>query len=277
MNFYEMDDYKLALRFVMAERRSQFGSRFTFEKMAEACGVQKTYLSKVLNSSAQLNPDQLFSACEYLKLKATETEFLMLIRESQIALNPKRAKLLEAKIKKSRHENLKTESVIDVHSEGSIETHKWEYYTDIDLQLVHLFMTVPAFAKDPAQICGQIGINETRLQSILLKLQLWQLIDFQNGFYKAKDPKLHLSEDSPVFLAFGILSRIKTIEKLRNTKTKTDKSDDYFFSVVFSADSRFQGKLKRKILDLLKETQAEVLNSKSEQVYQFNIDFFRWS
>jgi transcriptional regulator with XRE-family HTH domain len=275
MNLFELDDYKLALKEMMTDRRKQFGSRFTFERMAEACGVQKTYLSKVLNSTGQLNPDQLFSACEYLKLGGTETDFLLLLREYQLALNPKRAGLLKARIEKARSANLKTEAAIKVVPDDTLERNNWEYYTDIDLQLVHLFMTVPSFAEEPRRVCEGIGISEARLEAILLKLQTWKLIEYKAGKYKAKDPKLHLPESSPVFLAFGILQRIKTIERLR--QAKVEKGDDYFFSVLFSAETKLQARLKRKFLDLLKEVQAEVIESPAQQVYQLNIDLFRWS
>lgn len=275
MNLYEYEDYKAAIKEIMGDRRKQFGSRFTFEKMAEACGVQKTYLSKVINSTGQLNPDQLFSACEYLKLSANETDFLLLLRESQLAVNPRRASQLIARIERARSANLKTESAIKVVRDDTLDANKWEYYTDIDLQLVHLFMTVPSFSEEPIRICSKIGINDARLEAILLKLQSWQLIEYKSGKYKAKDPKLHLPENSPVFLAFGILQRIKTIERLR--QAKEEKSDDYFFSVLFSAETKFQTKLKRRFLDLLKEVQGDVIESPAQQVYQLNIDLFRWS
>jgi hypothetical protein len=118
MNLHEFDDYKTALKEFMAERRKQFGSRFTFERMAEACGIQKTYLSKVLNKGGHLNPDQLFSACEYLKLSPNECDFLLLLRETQLALNPKRSALLKAKVEKARKSNLKTDSAIRAMSAG---------------------------------------------------------------------------------------------------------------------------------------------------------------
>ncbi len=275
MNIYENEEYKKNLRSMMIKRQKQFGSRFTFEKMALACRIQKTYLSKVLNSPAHLNADQLFAACEYLKLNPTETEFMLLLRESEIATNSKRAGLLKAKIIKIRNANLKTESAIQISKDSSIDNNKWDYYTDIDLQLVHMFMTIPVYAKDPHQICQKIGINSTRLQSILLKLQSWQIIRFQDSIYHVSDPKLHLPEDSPVFLAFGILNRVKTIEKIR--QSKIDRDNDYFFSVIFSANKKLQSKFKRKLLDVLKDLQSEVVNSKSEEIYQLNIDFFKWS
>lgn len=275
MQIFENREYKQCLRVIMAERQQQFGSRFTFEKMALACGIQKTYLSKVLNTAAHLNPDQLYAACENLKLSSLETEFLLLLRESELAVNSKRSALLKAKVEKVRNDNLKIASVIQVAKDGSIDKYKWEYYTDIDLQLVHMFMTIPSFAADPKQICQKIGINSARLQTILLALQSWQIVKFENGSYIVSDPKLHLAEDSPVFLAFGILNRIKTIEKIR--QSKTDKGDDYFFSVIFSASKGIRAKFKKKLLDVLKELQGEVIASKSEEIYQLNIDFFKWS
>lgn len=275
MDLYEYDEYKQALRTAMKERQKQFGSRFTYEKMATACGVQKTYLSKVLNSHAHLNPDQLFSACDFLKLSKSEASFLLLLREFESSSNSKRAKILKSEILKIRQENLKTESAIEFESEEAIEAQKWEYYTDTDLQLVHMFMTISTYSKEPTLICNKIGIDENRLQSILLRLQLWKIIQFQEGIYQVQDPKLHLSENSPVFLAFGILNRIKTIEKLRSKSTKN--KDDYFFSATFSASETVQLKFKRKFLDLIKILQKEVVESKSEEVYQLNIDLFKWS
>ncbi len=127
------------------------------------------------------------------------------------------------------------------------------------------------FLKSPELICPKIGISLPRLQSILLKLQSWKIIRFQNGAYSATDPKLHLSEDSPVFLAFGILNRIKTIEKIR--QSKTDPGEDYFFSVIFSASKKLQSKFRMKILDVLKDFQGDMIKDSSEEVYQLNIDF----
>lgn len=275
MSIFENDDYKQVMRLAMKSRQEQFGGRFTYKKMANVCGIQKTYLSKVLNSSSNLNPDQLFSACEYLKLKSSETEFVLLLREINASDNVKRVDFLRVKIKKIRNDNLKTESAIEVVGESSVDNNKWEYYTDIDLQLVHMFMTIPLFLKNPNLICPQIGVSLSRLQSILLKLQNWKILRFENSIYTATDPKLHLSEDSPVFLAFGILNRIKTIEKIR--QSKTDSSEDYFFSVIFSASKKLQSKFKKKILDVLKDFQNEVIKDESEEVYQLNIDFFKWS
>ncbi len=275
MNVHDFDSYKSALRAIMKERQQQFGSRFTFEKMAAACGIQKTYLSKVMNSSAHLNSDQLYSACEYLKLCEPDFSFLSLLLELERSNHPKRSNFIKTKITKARNKHLKTESVLDIENKKIIFEQKWEYYTDIDLQLVHMFMTVPDFAKDPNSICSKIGIDDSYLHTILLKLESWKIIQFREGIYEVQNPKLHLSEDSPAFLAFGILNRIKTLEKLR--KKNTTSNNDYFFSTTFSSSKSIQLKTKRKFLEFIKDLQNEVVESNAEDVYQINIDFFKWS
>lgn len=274
MNIYEYDDYKLALKALVTQRKAQFGSRFTFERMAQACGVQKTYLSKVMNSHAHLSADQLFAACEFLKLTSDESEFLLELRELQVAQNKTRIDLIRKRIQFLRKSNLKTESLIEVEQEQSVQNHLWEYYSDIDLQLTHLFLTVPRYSSMPSAICEKLGISEERLKGILLKLQNWNIISFEKGKYIAREPKLHLSEDSPAFVVFGILNRLKTLEHLRRHESN---SNDYHFSVFFSAESVFQNRFKKRVLELLKETQLQVVESKAQEVYQLNIDFFKWS
>lgn len=275
MQAYEFEDYKDALKALLNGRKAQFGSRFTFEKMAIACGVQKTYLSKVINGSGQLSADQLYAASEFLELPVAETDYLQQVRDLQLAQNPSRQALLKKRLDDLRSKRLKTEALIEVENEQNVQNRLWEYYSDIDLQLVHLFLTVPHYATDADQICDKIGISEDRLKAILLKLQNWKIIEFAKNKYVANDPKMHLPEDSPAFLAFGILTRIKTLEKLR--RRDAQHSADYFFSVFFSAETAFQDRLKKMLLQLLKETQAEVVEAKAQQVYQLNIDFFRWT
>lgn len=275
MSVYDFNTYKEALKGIMLERRERLGSKFTFEKMATACGVQKTYFSKVMNSHAHLNPDQLFNAGEYLKLLPKEVEFLLLLRELETAINKNRITSLNQKIDKIKSEELKIKSQLKTSTTALTEEQKWEYFTNIDLQLVHLFLTINHYAKKPELISDKIGIDNDKLILLINKLKEFSFVELKNGIHQAADPSLHLPEDSPVFQVFGILNRVKTIEKIR--KNKATSEDDYFFSAIFSADSRLHNQLKKKILTLIKETQSEVLKQKSEQVYQLNIDFFKWS
>lgn len=275
MDVFSFEDYKSALREIMKERQRQFGSRFTFEKMANACGIQKTYLSRVLNSTAHLSADQLFTACEFLKLNPEEIDFLILLREHENSQNPKRLGILKNQILNIRKKFLRTESVLTGKTVDAQTQTQWEYYTDVDIQLSHIFLTIPAYVKQPELIGKKLGLSGDRIQEILLKLKSWNLIEFKEDACIVREFSQHLPEDSPIFTPYGILNRMKSIEKMRANDDKS--KSDYFFSVTFSASEETRLKFKKKILDLIKSFQSEVINSPSQEVYQFNLDLFRWS
>lgn len=275
MDVFSYEDYKAALREIMKERQRQFGSRFTFERMANTCGIQKTYLSRVLNSTAHLSADQLFTACEFLKLNAEEIGFLILLREHANAHNPKRLSILQKEILDIRKKNLRTEAVFTGKKIDAQRQTQWEYYTDTDIQLIHIFLTISSYAKQPNLIGQKLGLGVDRIQEILVKLKSWNLIDFKDDVYSVREFSQHLPEDSPIFIPYGILGRMKSLEKMR--ARDSENKQDYFFSVTFSASEETRIKFKKKILDLIKSFQSEVADSPSQDVFQFNIDLFKWS
>ena len=76
MNYYEATHYKEILKENLTEKKKHISKRFTFQNMAHHCGIQKTYLSKVLGRDGNLTADQLFLASDFLGLDADQREYL---------------------------------------------------------------------------------------------------------------------------------------------------------------------------------------------------------
>lgn len=76
MSIYKHIDYKILLKNSLETKKSSLGRAFTYESMAKACRIQKTYLSRVLNRDGDLSRDQLYRACEFLGFSAAEKEFV---------------------------------------------------------------------------------------------------------------------------------------------------------------------------------------------------------
>lgn len=277
MNLYELNDYKEVLRVVTNSRREQFGLRFTFEKMALACGIQKTYLSKVLNGSGHLNADQLFSAAEFLKIKDDQIDFVLLLRDAQLAQNSKRQKILQKKIEAIRSQQLKTAAHISTVPLKINPEALWEYYTNFDLQLVHVFLTIPQFAANPTTIGLKIGLEKEQVLNLILKLENWGLIENKNGSIKMSELNTHLPEDSPIVHSYRLLSRLRAIEFLNKHSASKTLSDDYSMSALFSAGQGFQKKLRLQLIKLIKEAHSNVSDANPEDVFLLNIDFLRWN
>ena len=55
MNIFKYLNYKVILKEKIKDLKEGRRGRFTFEALARACRIQKTYLSKVLNHDGNLN------------------------------------------------------------------------------------------------------------------------------------------------------------------------------------------------------------------------------
>ena len=106
------------------------GSKLTFQKMAEFCGVQKTYLSKVINHDAHLSTDQLYLALMYLGLEEDAREYSFLLYELERTQVNERRELFRKKIREIRNEKLKTEAHIDLKADVVSDEKLAPYFLD---------------------------------------------------------------------------------------------------------------------------------------------------
>ena len=202
----------------------------------------------------------------------------MLIREWQLAQNLKRKKIIDEKISRIRKFQLKTIANIKTSPFQLSKEALWEYHTDFDLQLIHVFLTIQKFALHPNEIGPILGVNQEQIAYSILKLENWGLLKSHNGYIQLNEVNTHLPDDSPIIHSYRLMSRLRAIEYLRKKMNrKSESEDNYSFSVLFSSDSLFQRKLRQKILELVKETHSYVGKANPEEVFLFNIDLLKWS
>lgn len=272
MNLYECDDYKEALKVLTEDRKSK-RKAITFEAMAHHCGIQKTYLSKVLNKDGNLSLDQLFLATDYLKLTSFESHFLEnLYLWNTTSLAARKQRYLQT-LEKSRREVLKSENSLKTESE-SLHTLKLEkYYLDPYYQLIHIFLTINSYAKNLAEIAIKLNLSETKFESYLHDLADWKIIEFKNNSYQVLRNNLHLAKDSELTPTFRNSTRLAS----QNKMNLLDADDFYSFSAIVSCDTDTKQRIQKRFLDFLKQCQNEVMKSDSVDVFQINFDLLKWS
>jgi len=169
--FFESKDYKSLLRDSLLAAKA-VSPRMTFQRMAKACGIQKTYLSRALgDSKVHLSADSLHAAAHFLGFTADQREFLLLLAEEQRSLNPARRRELAERIEAIRRRYRKSESAIEAtevvrEEAGGIQ----EYYLDPVLQLVHIFMTIPAYRADRERVRRELGLSKRRFGDACARL-----------------------------------------------------------------------------------------------------------
>lgn len=267
--------YKTLLREELELRRATLGNRVTFERMAKACGVQKTYLSRVLNTDgAHLSQDQLFQACLYLGLTKDERRFAGLLLEHERATVNKRRDDLAAEIDAIRKKRSRSESYLRETPTAAGAVGSPAYFLDPEAILVHVFMTTETFAGDVQEIQRRLNLSDVRLSAILAQLQQNGLIGLDDaGCYRVLVDRLHLPSDAEIYPAYRVMQRLKTVERLR----QLDSDHAYSFSAVFTADEATRQVIKDKLLRLLGEIEPAASSAPARDVFQLNLDLFDWS
>lgn len=270
---YKADDYRKALRTTVHHRKENLGRSLSFQKMAEHCRVQKTYLSKVLNQGGNLTRDQLYLACDYLSLKESETDFLMTLHELDGTYVLPRQKKLREKLEKMRAQYLKTESHIDAPVSEVKSKDLQTYYLDPLLQLIHILLTVSKYAREPKLVSKTLGIGEPLVFEKLKTLEKLRIIESVGEGYKVLDAELHLSSDSEIFGAYRKLMRLLAINRLDHV----DPKKSYSFSVIFSSNPTVRSEIQTQFLNFLNKAKKLVSGGDEREVYQMNFDLFDWT
>ena len=274
MKAYAYDDYKSYLKAALLQKKQAVSSsRFTYDRMAKACGIQKTYLSRVLNSDAShLSVDQLYLACRFLGIAGDERSFLLVLLDYERTQVAERKLDLRTKLQdlRDRHQQseayLRAKKVPDASKLAA-------FYLDPDAMLLHMFLAVPRFRDDLRLLRETLGLPDDRFASILASLEAMQLVELKGTKYRLCREHSHLPTHSEFYPAFRSLQRLKALERIG--KLSSERS--YNFSVVFAATEETRQSIKTKFLALLQDIEQEVTAALSEEVYQMSFDLFDWS
>jgi hypothetical protein len=272
MSIFDFSDYKSAIKWSLEDLKKR-DPRANSRALAEACRVQKTYLSRVLNRDAHLNADQLHLANQYLELNLKERKYVSLIHEADrsVLVDRKEALLREATKLKAKAQN--TENFLSAESLDVNALHASRYYLDVTMQLVHLFWTIPRYAKNPRLIEEKLDIARIDLEERLAKLAGLKIITWDGKKCTVIKGLLHLSRDSEVYPVHRVLTRIKALEKLQKSTSKKD----YSYSLLMSADEATRKMVHSRFLEFLKGIEPLIKAAPESEVYQLNFDLLSWS
>lgn len=273
LNILNYRDYKIFIKDALREKKNRVSGRFTYDRMAKACGIQKTYLSRVLNSEdSHLSEDQLYLAATYLGLTKQERKYLQLMRSRQKSSSVQYQAEIQSEMDTFRQANERSEHHLSAEPINS-EVELAQYYLDPNLMLAHIFLTVEKFRKDLKLLARQLNLSAEYLTDILMKLEQMKLIKLSADGYVLLKDSTHLSVDSPFYFPFRCMQRVKSLDRIQ----KVPKEKSYNFSVVFSADEATRREIKTKFLSLLETIEKVSRSAPAEDVYQINFDLFDWS
>lgn len=271
MGFYQELDYRAALRLVFDEKKTHIHS-LTFQKMAIACRVQSPYLSKILSKHAHMNADQLFLACQYLKLREEEREYLALLLEHSRSIVPERKEKLLKRIREIQDEKNQVKERLPARLGKGDSAGDAEFWLDPYAMVVLAGLLIDSVSKDPFSLAPALRLSKERISSILEKLVRSGFAELKQGRWIPTQANLHLPKDSPVEPAYQQITRMSALEHL----VRTERRSGQHTAITFCADERAFSKIQGLFLDWLKEFDACIQPAPNEGIYQMNFDLFSW-
>lgn len=274
---YRHIDYRPAIRDLIAARKRAF-SNITFHSLANAVRVQDPYLSKVMNSKAHFNGDQLYLATRFLSLADEEVAFLQLLHDFQTSTIVERREHLQTKIRNFQDQHLNTRKHVQadslpINSEGSGGSSD-AYYLDPLHQIIHVALSIPRYQKSVDRLAKELLIPIQKVRVMCASLEAMGLAKRVDvGGWTSTGRHLHLPREANLYGPWE--AQLRMLGQAR--RHLLPKELAYSFSVVFSGDEETRRELVRRILDLIKDAEPLVGKAPEEDVYQLDIDLFSWT
>lgn len=276
MNIFTETDYRKILRDTFASRKVASGGRLTYDAVAGACRVQKTFISRVFNKQAHFNHDQLFALANYFSFDGECQDYLTLLLDHSRAATKPRQQYLKRKIEKMQSERCNTPAHLGTQAieiEAGVAHRYAIYYLQPIHQIVHVALAIPRYGLAPTLLAPDLGITRERLTHILKTLHDLELIQFEGETVKILVSALYLPKEDHSYESWRALLRGLTASRLQTSKPE----GAYSFSLTFAASEEAKGLLQRKFLEFLQEAKPIVEGAAPEDCFQMNFDLFSWT
>lgn len=265
---FAADDYKLLIR----DLSSHAG--VAFARVAEAAGIHRQYLGKVLQSKGHLSDEQAHRIGEFFALDDDALAyFLILVQEGKTShpstkryfakrrLALRRAQTdLETKLSKATRIVESAQDAADLA----------EFFLEVELQLCHAYLFIPTYQRDMTLLAASMRLSLAEVQSCIGRLKALGLITSAAGRHVSQSPFIHLKKHSS-------LSRQNHRNwRLYLANAATSQRDlDFSFTSTVTADRRARKALIDRLKEALGAFHRELPEATNEEVFQVNLDVLK--
>lgn len=264
-NVFEFDDYKAYLLH-LEQAKSTFVRGYR-TRLAEAIGCNNTFISQVLNTSANFSLEQGLAVSRYLSLKPDEESYFLTLIEYARAgtadLKDFFANILREK--KEKFLNIKDRVRHEVHLNVEAQA---VYYSQWYYAAVHMLVTIPEF-RNPQKIAKHLRLSPALIQKTISFLVSQNLVVEKNNELQPGPSYLHLEKNSPFIARHHSNWRLAAMDALTR-----DNSHDIHYSTVSTLSKKDCDHLRAHFTQVIQDYVKTVSHSKEEAMWVFNLDFF---
>jgi transcriptional regulator with XRE-family HTH domain len=272
VSLFTASEYRGAVQ--TAIDRVRFHKPLTYARLARQSGIQATYFSNVLKGRAHFNADQLYRIAKCLELSETELEFVLTLMEWERSAFKERKRELARRIETIRQDNLSTSRYVSARTVAPEDSVGAEYYLDPLCKVVHVYLGIDRYAREPKLIAEALHISNEYLGRLLETLVRLGYVQSRGATgYTLLLKHRHLPDESPLCLPHQALMRARSLEQFQ----RLPRGKRYGFSATISATPETRARIQGEFLDFVKRAEALVAGSKETHVFQMNFDLFPWA
>jgi uncharacterized protein (TIGR02147 family) len=260
---FNFSDYKDFLKAAIAGNKAE---RAFQTKLAEHGGIQKSFLSQVMNSHVHLLPDHAAAMSAFLALSEAEAAYFV----DLVALARAGSSSLKAILKK-RMSSLKAAQA------NPTERFKWPeleakvqeiYYSSWHWGAIHMLVSIPKY-KSVAAIAERLGLPARVVEEALAGLEKMKLVSPAKGGWATTGNYTYLPNFSPMTSANHMNWRQRALE---NVQSMDETALHYSAAFTLSQADFFE--LKELIVEFIERMNQKISPSAPEEAAAFTCDFF---
>lgn len=263
-NLFEYEDPVSYLQDVITANSTVRGF---ISKLAQAAGCQVSYFSQFLRHKNHLSPDHAAGLSDFLGHSNLESEYLLILLLLSRAATPKLKQKLEAKLKTLKLQHQSLSGRMEARNELGELSHR--YYSSWLYAAVHMALAIPKY-QDFQSLAKRFEISEEKARSLLSTLESMHIIYKKEGQWALKNESIHLPQSDELTFMNHFLWRQRALNDI-----DSGNNASVHYSSVFAVSEKDAKKLKSKILGYIESLRSEIQASPSEEVFCFNLDFFR--
>jgi uncharacterized protein (TIGR02147 family) len=266
MNFYSFKNYRALLKAIVNEKKRS-DSHWSFHKLAQIAGIQRSYMSKVLSGTAELSADQLFLIADELKWTQEQTDYVYLLLEYSKCAVTKRRELLLQKITLIQADKANTSLVSKSHSKESLED-TIAYYANPWTAIVHRALLIPRYAANYKLLGVDLRLDVTRVNSIIDQLLKLQFIEWN-------DKKILVLQPNPPVITNSDLQEL--IKNASTIPSQPRHAVAEQLRTIFLGDEASMRHLQIEIQKLVMRATHQEGATPKEDLYQLDLNLFCWT
>ena len=266
-NVFEYRDYKTyLLDFIDSQPRQGHGIQ---SQIASKLNCHSAYITQVLKKDANFSLEQAENLNSFLAHKSDEADFFLLL----VQIGRAATKSLKERLTRQQKNILAKRQVLKERFSGKnvlkpeqqmTYSSQWYYCA------VHILISIPEF-QHKESIAEKLNLTTEKVSTILEFLQSVGLAVAKGSRYEfAGNDFLFLGTDSPLLPRHHSNWRMIAVDALSRPENK----DIHFSTVVSLAKSDIE-KLKEKLISEIESSRAIIRKSTEEEIYCYNLDFFK--